>query len=94
MIEAAGLAATEGYRVPTVAQHVAIHDHSAVASAASCERMCERGVRCVFYGEIFQNKIVCVIQIDDRPPQLVGMRDKIVFYLRKLNARSLATLTA
>ena len=63
MIEAAGLAATEGYRVPTVAQHVAVHDDRAIASAGNRERVCERGVRRVFYGEIFQNKIVCVIQI-------------------------------
>ena len=61
MIVAARFAATEGYRVPTVAQHVAVHDDRAIASAGNRERVCERGVRRVFYGQIFQNKIVRVI---------------------------------
>ncbi len=79
VIITAGFAKAQRHGIRAVAQHIAIHDHRVVAAAVNRERVREHVTRRVFHGEIFQDKIVGSIQINDRPPQVVGMRDEIFF---------------
>ena len=72
------VAEPQRHRVLPVAQHVAIHDHCAVARPVNRHCVRARGGCRVFRREIFQNEVVGVIQVNDRAPDVVGMCDEIV----------------
>ena len=53
VIITAGFARAQRHGVPAVAQHIAIHDHRAIASTVNRERVREHVARRVFHREIF-----------------------------------------
>ena len=70
-----------------MAQHIAIHHDRAVAGGEYSERVRPYDPRSVFDGEVFQNKIVRLIHVDDRAADAVRSIAEVGVELREFDLR-------